>query len=81
MTYSELAVLSGRLSMIAKKPVSLGMTVSFATYVFDKLLNIPSVEEQVEKKFSEVSTRMLTPEEFDIHWDEFFKVITGEKEK
>lgn len=79
LTYSELAVLAGKLSMMAKKPISLGMTIAFATAVFDKLLSFPSLEEYVEKKFSELSATMLTHEEFDTHWDEFFKVITGKK--
>ena len=79
LTYSELAVLAGRLSMIAKKPISLGMTIAFATEVFNRLLNLPGVEEYVEKRFSEIS--ILTPEEFDLQWDRIFKVITGEKKK
>lgn len=80
-TYSELAVLSGKLSMIAKRPISLGMTISLAATVFDEVLKIPGIEQLLEKKFSETSAKMLTPEEFDIHWDKFFKVITGEKQK
>jgi hypothetical protein len=79
LTYSELAVLAGRLSMIAKKPISLGMAVAISTEIFNVVLNTPGVEEFLEKKFSE--GRIMTPEEFDIHWDEFFKVITGEKKK
>lgn len=81
LTYSELAVLAGRLSMMAKKPISLGMTIAIVTVVFEKLLSFPGVEERWGKMLSEVSAKMLTPEEFDIHWDEFFKVITGEKKK
>ena len=80
-TYSELAVLAGRLSMIAKKPISLGMTVAFATSIFQKVLELPGIEEKMEKKFSEVSATIMTPEEFESHWDAFFKVITGEKKK
>lgn len=79
MTYSELAVLAGRLSMIAKKPISLGMAVTFAITIFDKLLNVPEVEEYAKKTFSEISEMIMAPQEFDLFWDEFFKVITGEK--
>ena len=79
MTYSQLAVLAGRLSMIAKRPISLGMTVAAATSVFDSLLRFPIVEELLEKKFSEIPTGIMAPEEFDLRWDQFFKVITGEK--
>jgi len=78
-TYSELAVLAGRLSMIAKKPISLGMTIFFATGIFNKYLNAPGIEKLLEKKFSE--GKIMTPEEFDTYYDEFFKVITGEKKK
>lgn len=81
LTYSQLAVLAGRLSMMAKKPISLGMAVSISTEIFDVVLNIPGVEEELKKKFSEISTKILSPEEFNIHWDEFFKLITGEKKK
>ena len=67
--------------MMAKKPISLGMTVAISTQIFDKVLNVPFFEKKLEKMFSEVSAKILSPEEFDIHWDEFFKVITREKKK
>lgn len=67
--------------MLAKKPISLGMAVTISTGVFNEILNVPGVKESFEKMFSEASTKIMTPEEFDIHWDEFFKAITGEKEK
>ena len=78
-TYSELAVLAGRLSMIAKKPISLGMTISIASIALDQYLRAPGVEKKLQKKFSEISARMMTPEEFDSYWDQAFKTITGEK--
>jgi hypothetical protein len=81
LTYSEVAVLAGRLSMLAKKPMSLGMTIAFTTKVFQAYLEIPGVAKQLEKKFSEISAAMLSPEEFDSHWDAFFKAITGEEKK
>ena len=63
--------------MIAKKPISLGMTTSIAIEALNTFLNNPSVKEKLEKRFSEISARILTPEGFDIHWNEFFKLITG----
>lgn len=81
LTYSQLAVLAGRLSILAKKPISLGMTIAIATNVFGNMLHYSYVEKLVEKAFSELSANMLTPEEFDAHLDEFFKKITGEKKK
>ena len=66
---------------MAKKPISLGMTITIATKVFQRLLEIPSLKKEVEKVLSERSERMLTPEEFDSYWDEFFKEITQEKKK
>ena len=80
-TYSELAVLAGRLSMIAKKPISLGMAIAMATGIFEAYLEFPGVKESFEKRFSKLGTRMLTPEEFDLYWDEFFKGITREAKK
>lgn len=77
--YSKLAVFAGRLSMLAKKPISLGMAVGFSTTVVNELLNRPGVEEYTKKMFSE--TEILTPEEFDVHWDELFKAITQEKKE
>lgn len=67
--------------MMAKKPVSLGMTIHFTTDTFERLLTIPDFEKGLEKKFSKASAKMATPEEFDAQWDEFFKEITGEKKK
>lgn len=81
LTYSELAVLAGRLSMMAKRPISLGMTITLTTIIFEKLLTIPALEEQWKKMFSKISPTMLTPQEFDKHWDELYEVITGEKKK
>jgi len=65
--------------MMAKKPISLGMTITFATAVFNRHLDQPSVEKFWKKMLSK--EKIMTPEEFDIHWDEIFKVITGEKKK
>ena len=56
------------------------MAVTISSKVFNDVLNLPGMEEKLRKTFSEVP-RVMTPEEFDIHWDEFFKVITGEKKK
>ena len=80
-TYSELAVLAGRLSMIAKKPISLGMAIAMATAMFEAYLNLPGAEGRLGKKFSKLGARMLTREEFDVHWDKFFKLITEEKKE
>ena len=62
--------------MIAKKPISLGMAISMAVGTLEQMLKIPGVEEGFEEKFSEVSDRVLTPEEFDLYWEEFYKAIT-----
>ena len=78
-TYSELAVLAGKLSIIAKRPISLGMTIAIATASFGKFLELPGAKKEIEKRFSELSATILTPEEFDTYWDEFFKMITREK--
>jgi len=66
--------------MIARKPISLGMTIALATDLFNICLNIPDFEKGLEKKFSEMPA-VMTPEEFDISWDKFFKLITGEKKE
>lgn len=78
-TYSQLAVLAGRLSMLAKKPISLGMAITISIIITDGLLNLPGAEERMKKTLSKIS--IMSPEEFDIHYDKFFKMITGEKKK
>lgn len=35
--------------------------------------------ELLEKKFSDISEKMLTPKEFELHWEEFFRIITAEE--
>ena len=67
--------------MLAKKPISLGMTISLAIVALEEYLKLPGAEKRFEKKFSEVSPRMFTPEEFDIYFDELFKAITEENKK
>ena len=67
--------------MMAKKPVSLGMAIHFTTNTFEKLLSIPGFEKELEKEFSKVSSKMLTPAEFEKEWDKLFEVITGEKKE
>jgi len=52
-----------------------------ATTALEEYLKFPGAKERLEKTFSEISARVFTPEEFESHWDAFFKVITGEKKK
>jgi len=77
--YSEVAVLAGKLSILAKKPVSLGMTIQLATGIFGKILENPETKKSVGEAFSEIFDKMLTPEEFELSWDKFYEMITGEK--
>lgn len=77
-TYSELAVLAGRLSILAKKPISLGMTIAISMILSENFLNLPGAKEAMKKKFSEISPNMFTPEEFESYFEGLFKVITKE---
>jgi len=67
--------------MMARKPISLGMTITLTMIMSEGYLKLPGAEETLKKKLSEISPSMLTPEEFEIHGDAFFKAITGEKKK
>ena len=78
-TYSELAVFAGKLSMMAKKPISLGMAISLAVVMSENFLKLPGMEEGVKQKLSEASPNIFTPEEFDSYFDGLFKEITNEK--
>jgi hypothetical protein len=74
-TYSKLAVLAGRFSIMAEKPISLGMTIDMALDWVENILKLPGMEENLKKQFSE-SESIATPEEFEAAWDEFFQSIT-----
>jgi len=74
LTYADLVSLSGELTALAKKPISLGMTVLITLSTF----------RYYSKKFSKSTWDMLakglastaSPEEWDAQMDEVFKMIT-----
>lgn len=71
-TYTKLASLSGELTALAKKPVSLGMTVHLAVISFEAVMFAPGVKGLWEK----ILPKVTSPEDFDKQWDAFYKLIT-----
>ena len=74
-TYSAVAAMSGKLTAMAKKPISLGMAIHMAVIMFDEQLSI----EKVNKFFMEkILPEVGKPEDFDKYWDEMYKILTKE---
>jgi hypothetical protein len=71
-TYSKLAALSGELTIIVKKPVSLGMTVHLALMILEHDYQNPEMRKWIEASLQTA----LPPEEFDKQWENLFKKIT-----
>ena len=72
-TYSKLAAMSGDLTSIARKPVSLGMTMHVALIVLEVALEY---EPELTKTLKDAFRTSMSPEEFDKHWDRLYKSIT-----
>jgi hypothetical protein len=77
MVYAELVTLSGELTAISKKPISLSMATNWAVSSLRRLLNSPGVREELEKRLKGID--FLTPKEFDKIGDMTYQVITKGK--
>lgn len=77
MVYSELVSIAGELTMRAKKPISLGMTLSFLTAIYRAMVETyPGLPEKIAEKLQTID--VMSPEEFEKTWDSVYKKITGE---
>jgi len=75
-TYGKLVGVSGKLTIMAKKPVSLGLTVDLALTVFETImLEEPKRRELLEKSLKD----LVSIGDFDKLYDAFYKLITEGK--
>ncbi len=66
--YADLVSISEELTLIAKKPISLSMTVQLLGAVYNAYMNNPCTRDAFSQQLA--NSNMLTPEEFDKMWDE-----------
>ncbi len=66
--YADLVSLSEELTLIAKKPISLSMTVHLLSAVYNAYMNNPCTRDAFSQQLSNL--KLVTPEEFDKMWDE-----------
>jgi len=73
-TYSVVAVTSGKLTQMSGRPISMGMTISFAAIVLDTLLGNPAIHEALKKALT--GQEIMSPEDFERYMEDFYKTIT-----
>jgi hypothetical protein len=66
--HSELKDVSEELTLMAKKPISISMTVSLLIEVYRAHLSNPCALDAFSQQLR--NSNVLTPEEFDKMWDE-----------
>ena len=71
--YSVVAVLAGKLTILAGKPISMGMAIHMATFLLDYIVTIP----QMQQKFKEILSTAQSPEDYEVWMEGFYKSITG----
>lgn len=77
MIYSELVSIAGELTMLSKKPISLGMTVNFLTAIYKAAVETyPELPKRIAEKLQAIE--VMSPEEFEKSMDDVYKKITGE---
>lgn len=77
--YAELASISGELTSLARKPISMGMTLLVALKVFRDWLGQPQIRNNLRKLFE--TTEVVSPEAFDVGWEKAFQEISGGTKK
>ena len=69
--YEDLVNVSEELSLMAKKPVSLSMTMNLLVEVYHAHMNNPCALDTFSQQLA--SLDIMSPEEFDKYWDEPLK--------
>jgi len=75
-TYSSVAVLAGKLTVIAGKPISMGMAIQLAASMLDFIATMPQSVPALKRIVSE----SVSPEEFEEQMEEFYKTIALSRE-
>jgi hypothetical protein len=66
--FEDLTKVSEELSLMAKKPISLSMTVDLLMEIYRAHLNNPCALDSFSQQIK--SLNIMAPEEFDKYWDE-----------
>ncbi len=66
--HEDLTKVSEELSLMAKKPISLSMTVDLLMEIYRAHLNNPCALDTFSQQLR--SLNLMSPEEFDKYWDE-----------
>jgi hypothetical protein len=66
--HEDLITVSEELTLMAKKPISVSMTVNLLMEVYRAHLNNPCALDAFSQQLQ--NSNLLTPEEFDDMWDE-----------
>jgi hypothetical protein len=66
--YEDLAKVSDELSLMAKKPISLSMTVDLLMEIYRAHFNNPCALDSFSQQIK--SLNIMAPAEFDKYWDE-----------
>ena len=75
--YEDLVKVSEELTLMAKKPVSLSMTVDLLVEVYRAHLNNPCALDAFSQQLSNL--KLMSPQEFDKYWDESIKLRQQKK--
>ena len=75
--YNDLASVSGELTIMARKPVSLAMSVSILIAVFHAHVSEPCARDALAQRLA--NANMMSPEEFDKVWDKSSSVKSETK--
>ena len=66
--YSDLLISSEELSHMAKKPVSLPMTISILNAIYHAHISEPCARDALCQRLS--NTKIMSPDEFNKYWNE-----------
>ncbi|MCW4024046.1 MAG: hypothetical protein NWF01_03310 [Candidatus Bathyarchaeota archaeon] len=75
--HDDLVAVSEELTLMAKKPVSVSMTVSLLMEIYRAHMNNPCALDAFSQQM--LNSDILSPEEFDNMWDEPLKIKPSEK--
>jgi hypothetical protein len=75
--HEDLTRVSEELSLMARKPISLSMTVDLLIEVFRAHLNNPCALDAFSQQLR--SLNLMAPDEFDKYWDETKKTRSSKK--
>jgi hypothetical protein len=66
--YSDLVAVSQELSVMARKPVSVSMTISILSAIYRAHISEPCARDALCQRLA--NSQIMSPEEFDKYWNE-----------